>query len=281
MGGHRRPDARTPAPATRKMLQLTKKNLCSAACVMGLALSLCAGSAVAQASSSSPDPQSTAAPGTAAAKTGTVIAPTVYTGPSYDNRWEIYGGLLFMNGQAGQNLPKRYNMGGGEGMGVYWLGQPRSKSFVKRHFGLAADYRFGAGTTPVLSEYYNRVLVYQSIVSGGFQYRWVKNRYVALDLHGLAGATHGTFDHAVNNYPGGSPVSSCPNNTKPGQQGNIGLYCNSTAPWGAAGGSIDFNESPRLTIRLSPDMTFEHFGTETHEYFSVSMGVMYRLGKNK
>ena len=36
-----------------------------------------------------------------------------------------------------------------------------------------------------------------------------------------------------------------------------------------------------LTIRLSPDMTFEHFGTETHEYFSVSMGVMYRLGKNK
>jgi hypothetical protein len=45
------------------------------------------------------------------------------------------------------------------------------------------------------------------------------------------------------------------------------------------GGSIDFNESAKFAIRLQPDMTFEHFGTETREYFAISLGVVYRIGK--
>ena len=58
----------------------------------------------------------TAAPGTKAASATTVaqINPSRY--PIYDNKFELYGGLNFMNGQAGQSLPKRYNMGGGEVM---------------------------------------------------------------------------------------------------------------------------------------------------------------------
>src|SRR5665213_2928790 len=69
--------------------------------------------------------------------------------PSYDNKVELYGGLNFMNGQAGQNLPKRYNMGGAEGMFTYWLGS---------RLGIAADYRWGGGTTPTFpNPYYSRV----------------------------------------------------------------------------------------------------------------------------
>jgi hypothetical protein len=34
-------------------------------------------------------------------------------------------------------------------------------------------------------------------------------------------------------------------------------------------------------VRLSPDMIFEHFGTETREFFSIGGGVMYRFGKIK
>ena len=228
--------------------------------------------------------QATAAPGTAAAKPGAPILLPAYTGPKYDNRWEVYGGLSLMNGQAGQILAKRYNMGGIEAMGTYWLGGPRD-GFWRRHIGLDADYRFGAGTTPVISPYYNRVVVMQSIISGGVSYRGPKNRYVAIDYHALAGGTQGFFDYAVNHYPinaatpQGSPVSSCPNNQQPGQKGNLGLYCNHVAPYGAIGGSIDFNESGKLAIRLSPDMTFEHFGTETREYFQISLGAVYRFGK--
>jgi hypothetical protein len=179
---------------------------------------------------------------------------------SYDNRYEVYGGLSFMNGQAGQNLPKRYNMGGAEGMFTYWL---------TPHLGAAADYRWESGTTPVLSQFYNRVVVTQNILSGGVQWRGPKNRYAAIDYHALAGASHGVFDHAIQNYPGGSPVTAT----------QIGLYPNTTTPWGAVGGSIDFNYSANVAIRFAPDLIFEHFGTELREYVSLSAGVVYRFKK--
>ena len=221
----------------------------------------------------------TNAPGTAPMqpKQAATLAP--YTGPTYDNRFEIYGGLNLMNGQAGQDLPKRYNMGGGELMGTYWLGGPSSSSRIIRNLGVAADYRFDAGTTPVISPYYNRVLIMQHVFSGGVQYRGPRNRYAAVDFHALAGGTYGIFDNAVKNYPGGSPVSACAAQEQSGQRGTLGLYCNHVAPFGTAGGSVEFNYSPKLAIRLQPDMIFEHFGTETREFFAISGGVVYRIGK--
>src|ERR1700733_3057023 len=61
---------------------------------------------------------------------------------TYANRYELFGGLNFMNFQAGQSLPKRMNMGGGELLGTYWL---------TKKLGLSADYRIDAGTTPVFA----------------------------------------------------------------------------------------------------------------------------------
>ncbi len=218
-----------------------------------------------------------AAPGTVAVKPGEVAALAPSTGPTYDNKWEAYGGLSFMNGQAGQQVPKRYNMGGGELQGTYWLGGPMSGSLIGRHLGISADYRFEAGTTPLSPNSYNlnRVLVQQSIASGGVSWRGPKNRYVAVDYHALAGATHGIFDHAIVGYPSNNQGITPPTT------GDVGLYSNRTSPWGAAGGSIDFNGGQKWAVRLSPDMIFEHFGTETREYFSISLGVMYRFGKRK
>ncbi len=171
-----------------------------------------------------------------------------------------------MNGQAGQNLPKRYNLGGGEAMATYWLG-PK--------LGIAADYRFEAGDTdliPTAALPNTRAAVYQNIFSGGVNYRGPKNRYAAIDLHALVGAAHGQYDHSIKNdadIAPGTPPSA------------FGLYNNSTTPWGAAGGSIDFNTTPRLAVRLSPDIIFEHYGTETREFFSLGGGVVYRFGKRR
>jgi hypothetical protein len=214
-----------------------------------------------------------AAPGTVAVHGAGVLALAANAVTKYDNRYEIYGGLAYANGQAGQNLPKHYNMGGIEMMGTYWLGPVLGVK--NNHLGLVADYRFGAGTSPVLPQAaqfgLNRILIYQDILSGGLQYRFIKNRYAAIDFHGLAGATHGTFDTAITGYP--------KNTVQQPNTAFVGVYSNRTAGWGAAGGSIDFNYSPRVAIRLQPDIVFEHFGTETREFFSISMGVMYRLGK--
>jgi hypothetical protein len=222
-----------------------------------------------------------AAPGTAPMPVKRAEQLAAYTGPSYTNRYELFGGLSFMNGQAGQNLQSRYNMGGGEAQFTYFLGHAP----VGR-LGVMADYRFEAGTTPTApnpgndqSIHLNRVLVMQNILSGGVVYRGFKNRYFAVDYHAQAGESYGVFNYATTHYPGGSPVSACPAQETAGQVGNLGLYCNHAAPWGAVGGSVDFNQSQRFAVRLSPDMIFEHFGTETREYFSISGGILWRFGK--
>jgi hypothetical protein len=122
--------------------QMKKKSLFAAgrfvrSLLATVALSLMAGvtanMAMAQTPSSSSAPQTTptqAAPGTVAISKANAAALTVYTGPKYDNRWEVYGGLNLMNGQAGQNLQHRYNMGGVEVMGTYWLAPSMSSTWL-------------------------------------------------------------------------------------------------------------------------------------------------------
>lgn len=182
---------------------------------------------------------------------------------TYANRYEIYGGLNFMNFQAGQNLPTRMNMGGGELLGTYWL---------TKRIGLAADYRGEAGTTPVFPNApippsrstIDRPLVYMNMGMLGAQLRGPKNQFAAINLHGYFGVAHGVFDGGT----GGVPPQ------------DVGLYTNRTKPIAAVGGSLDINRSKNFAIRVSPDMIFEHFGTETREFFAISAGVVYRFGKN-
>jgi hypothetical protein len=215
--------------------------------------------------SSSSQTGTVAAPGTAPIRTRATaqqISPQKVT--TYTERWDLYAGLSLMNGQAGQNLPKRYNMGGGEVMGTYWL-MPK--------LGVTGDYRFEAGDTDLLPTpplANTRAAVFHNIIAGGVNYRGPKNRYAAIQFHALVGADHGKYDHSLRNDPD-IPASTPPT--------AFGLYDNSTSPWGAAGGSLDFNMNPKLAVRLSPDIIFEHFGTETREFFSLSGGVMWRFGK--
>ena len=183
---------------------------------------------------------------------------------TYTEKYEVYGGFNFANGQAGQNIPKRYNMAGGEVMGTYWL-TPK--------WGVAADGRFEGGTTPVLPagqatnpKVQTRPYVSQIIGMGGAQYHWFGNQHAGINLHALAGITNGNFDHSNPNLP----TAVFDNAT--------GLYSNRTSFMGTAGGSIDFNRSARWAIRLSPEIVFEKFGTEVREFVSVSAGVIYRFG---
>lgn len=172
---------------------------------------------------------------------------------TYDNKYEIYGGLAFENFQAGQNLPKRMNLGGIEVTGTYW---------ATHKLGVAADFRGQAGTTPVFANpYTSSPLVIRFTGMGGIQYRGPKNQRFALDYHAYGGLSHGNFTH--------TPVPA-------GYQ--TGLYANQTAPIFAVGASLDFNRSKNLAIRLSPDLIFSRFGTGTSEFFSVSAGVVYRFG---
>jgi hypothetical protein len=223
--------------------------------------------------------QGTVAPGTQQQQAPIPIAGSkiALAAPvTYDNKFDFYGAFNFMNFMAGQNLPKRMNMGGAEVSLTYWL---PVKNWA-RNLGPTADFRYDAGTTPVFANggttppsmygtgVNNRPLV--SLYTGmlGAQYRGPKNQYAALNFHGYFGASAGIFNYSLNHVT-------------PGDESEIGLYTNRIKPMAALGGSVDFNVKKNWAIRFSPDLILEHFGTETREFVGVSGGVIYRIGKKK
>ena len=190
---------------------------------------------------------------------------------TYDNKYEVYGGLNFMNFMAGQDLTRRMDFGGGELEGTYWL---------TRKWGLAAEYRGEAGTTPVLPNAgiygIHRPLVYSNMVLFGAQYRWMQNQHAALDLHAYGGPAYGVFDAGTAGAPPGNQQNT------PAQIAHlVGLYANHTAPIFALGGSVDMNRSKNWAVRLSPDLILDEFGSGTREFFAISGGVVYRFPVKK
>lgn len=197
------------------------------------------------------------APLAAAAQNKLALAPTA----TYDNHYEVFGGINFANFQAGQNLAKRMNFAGAEAQGTWW--------FTNR-LGATADYRFEGGTTPVLpNNRYNRVAVFQNNFLAGVTARGPKGRYAAIDYHAFGGVSQGTFDSAFSNP--GTTFSLTPT--------QVGLYTNRTKPMFALGGSVDFNYSKNIAIRIQPDLILEHYSTELREFVAVSGGIVYRFGK--
>jgi hypothetical protein len=213
--------------------------------------------AVAQAAQTTPPPAPRTQPAQATPDAPSPAPKKTRFGQSapvtYDNKWEIYGGINFMNFQAGQDLPKRMNLGGGELLGTYWI-TPK--------WGLGAEWRGEWGTTPVKPNIVFNGRALASLNGGllGAQYRGPKNQYAALNYHAYFGAMYGKFDYTAN------PTT-------------LGMYTNRTKPMAALGGSVDINKSKNWAIRLSPDLILEHFGSETREFFAISGGVVYRIGK--
>ena len=189
---------------------------------------------------------------------------------TYDNKYEVYGGLNFMNFMAGQELTRRMDFGGGELEGTYW---------VTPKWGAAAEYRGEAGTTPVLPNAgtygIHRPLAYMNMVLFGAQYRWMQNQHAALDLHAYAGPSYGVFD-AGTQGSGPTPGISAASNAR-----LVGLYSNHTAAIFALGGSVYMNRSKNWAIRLSPDLILDEFGSGTREFFAISGGVVYRFPVKK
>src|ERR1700678_601215 len=114
--------------------------------VMAVGLLVLGAAQVQAQASTSGTTTTTQAPQTTTPIYGSKIGPAAPV--TYANRYEIYGGLNFMDFQAGQALPKRMNLGGGEFLATYWL--PGDHWFT-RNLGLALDYRGEAGTTPVFA----------------------------------------------------------------------------------------------------------------------------------
>jgi hypothetical protein len=260
---------KTIGKAARSVARVTGYRAVTAVFVVGL---LMAGATQGQAQGTVATPQTQTTVPISSSKIAAAAPVT------YDNKYEFFWGFNFQNFQAGQSLPNRMNLGGGEVLFTYWL--PGS-GWIKK-LGVGADYRFDAGTTPVLANagvtpvspttngtgINNRPLVWLNTGMLGAQYRGPKNQYAALSYHGYFGVSHGTFDKSFRNV-----------NSNVNPFAATGLYTNRTKPFAAVGASVDFNLSKKWAIRLSPDLILEHFGTETREFVAVSGGAIYRFGK--
>jgi hypothetical protein len=189
---------------------------------------------------------------------------------TYDNKYEIYGGLQYMNFKAGENLPKRMNLGGAEIQGTLWM-TPR--------LGISAEYRGEAGTTQVFPNAgvfgIHRPLVYMNMGLGGIQFRGPRNQHAAINYHAFGGIASGVFD-AGTQGAGPTPGVSASSNAR-----LVGLYDNHSAAIFALGASLDLNRSKNWAFRLSPDLILEHFGNEEREFFAISGGVVYRFPVRK
>ncbi len=208
----------------------------------------------------------------------TIAAPLAHAqtklGPAapvtYDNKYELYGGLNYMNFKAGEDLPKRMNLGGAEISGTWW---------INSKWGAVAEYRGEAGTTQVLPNAgvygIHRPVVYMNMGLFGAQYRGPKNQHAAVNYHAYGGVSLGVFDAGTQGAGAGNVFNATKNAAL------VGLYSNHAAPIFALGGSLDLNRSKNWAVRLSPDLILEHFGHETREFFAISGGIVYRFPLKK
>ena len=223
---------------------------------MAMAALLLAGAMVARAQESS-----------SASDKGPVVHGSIAVNvpPSYDNKWDLFGGLSYMNWTAGPLFIPRSNSGGGEVMLTRWFTGPVSLLHAgPNRLGLVADLRGEYGTTPVHVNPYglHRTLVYQNMGLFGATVRGPSGPNFALNAHVLGGSSRGDFSKGTE--PAAPPTA-------------VGLYTNRWAPIGAIGASIDYNLQRKIALRFQPDLMLSHWGDATDTNFYIAIGFVYHF----
>jgi hypothetical protein len=181
----------------------------------------------------------------------------------YDYRWEIYGGGAYARFKAGLDLPP---------INLYGFDVEAAR-YVREHWAVVGSGRGYYGTTNVEPNPYGLTSqpVRNYMFLGGAQYRLERNERLSATLHALAGGAYGVFNPDVN-YPGGGRINP----------ESVGLFKNQLGFGAAFGGSVDFNITPRLAVRIAPEATLTHFtgafgATSLDAGYAATVGVIYKF----
>ncbi|HET9087897.1 MAG TPA: hypothetical protein VFN53_10265 [Acidobacteriaceae bacterium] len=198
--------------------------------------------------------------------------PDVY----FNRRWDLYTGLAYTNFLAGPALIQRSNMGGFDAAGTYWLNW---------HWGIQGSARMYIGTSGVFpneehgfnpppckpfeqtcyeSNNITGPRIMQYYFLAGPQYRFLRKTKFSATAHTLFGNAYGVFDSA--NLQGLNVQT-------------IGLFATQWTFGGAIGGSFDYNYTPRIGLRIQPDLMLTHYGGTAQQNFAFSVGPIFRFGK--
>ncbi len=174
---------------------------------------------------------------------------------TYTHKYEAYFGGNYLRFRPGNTLQHINEAGWHAGITDYAFGK----------IGITVDGRGYYGTTYTGRNQYG---VYQPSIS---QYTFMAGPSVRIfeGLHWgwtaqvLAGVGHGNFSTGT----GGLPSEL------------IGLYTDGNVFNLNAGVSVDYNLSPTLALRLTPNYLMTRYGSSTQNNLGFTAGVLYRWGR--
>ena len=178
----------------------------------------------------------------------------------YNNRWDAFVGYSYarFNTTVGHQLT-------GNLMG--WKAQ--ATGWISPIVGVSASTGNYYGSVPVPTNAYNITspAISEHFFLFGPEVRLLRNPKYTVDYHFLLGGTYGVFDSSTRSA-----------NIEPNQ---IGLYNNQLAFALATGTNLDYNLSPKLSIRGIIDFQPTHYGLAFQKDVSASAGVVYKWGAIK
>jgi len=116
----------------------------------------------------------------------------------------------------------------------------------------------------------NPYSVYQPSISqyvflGGPVYRFFKGQHWGWAAEGMAGVGHGNFGTGTNGLP----------------PQYVGLYNDTTVLNISAGASVDYNLSPAVAFRLTPNVLWTNYNSFFQQNLGFQVGLVYRFGRQK
>jgi hypothetical protein len=173
---------------------------------------------------------------------------------TYSRQYEIYAGGGYTRFRPGPNVQHNSEANWNVGITDYKWG----------NLGVTADFRGYYGTAFVGV---NQFQVFKPSISqytfmAGPQYRFFEGQHWGWSAFGLAGLGHGNFGTGTNGF---DPTT-------------VGLYPNGDTVNFAVGASVDYNVTPTLAFRLTPNYLYSHYGSDNQNNLGFNAGVVYRFG---
>jgi hypothetical protein len=174
---------------------------------------------------------------------------------TYNYKYEIFAGGGYLRFRPGPTLQHNQESEWNLGLTDY-LGSS--------NWGITGEIRGYYGTAYTNSHPINQAYepsISQYVYLGGPTYRFFRGQHWGWTAQVLGGVGQGKFSVNTNGLP---PQL-------------VGLYKDETAPYVDAGASVDYNVSPGLAIRLTPEYLLSTYGGQLQGNKGWQIDIVYRM----
>jgi hypothetical protein len=173
----------------------------------------------------------------------------------YSHKYEAYAGGGYLRFRPGDSLQRVTEVSWNVGFTDY----------IKPKLAITGDARGYYGTAYTYNNEFQifKPSISQYVFLGGPQYRAYEGLHFAAGIRVLAGLSHGNFDTNT----GGLPSQY------------LNLYPNGNAFALNGGLPLDYNISPAIAARITPEFLYNTFGGSNQFNLGFSASLVYRFGK--